>query len=980
MTTTAPQVAGPAAGPQLSRPEFLLGSLFVLSGLAALVYQVLWVRLLSLSFGTSAFAVSTVLAVFFSGLALGSALFGRAADRARHPLRWFAGLELVIAAFGLASPWLLDGVGWLYLQLGLDAGTPLALRTAARLVFSFLALIVPTTCMGGTLPVLSRAVARDIRFIGRRVGWLYTLNTAGAVLGAALVTFYLLPEFGVQTSLRLAAACNVLTGVGGLLLARAAARDVPAAVGPEAAAPPPPPADPGLPSPVTLRRLYFVSGAAALALEVLYTRVFSIVLGDTVFVFGMIVVVFVLQLALGSYAATRRLPAAPQAVRALGWCYLQIAVSVLVTILLLDKLGAPLVVLSEAVRRGPLAGAPAWVGDNLVRFVLIYLILFYPVFQMGRTFPLMVRLVCRDPNTVGGSVGALYQWNTVGSIVGSLAAGFVLLPLVGSQKGLMLMAVLEGWIACRLWSRRPAAAAAVPLAAGVLLWLFLPAWNYGGMHREAFHNRERIAVDLASWLKGLYAPEVRYHSEGVNSTVLVFQSKEDVLTLSVGSKVQASNHPADHLTQVLLGALPPLLHPDPREVLVVGCGTGTTLGTIARFPVDRLDLVELSGNVLPATELFHPWNHRPFEDPRVTTFLEDGRNYLLTTPRRYDVIAVDSFDPFQFGTNNFFTREFFAMARGRLKPGGLLCMWLPINQLARDDLLIILKTMGVVFPYASLWDFGMEQTMLVAGDEPPAADLPRWRGLLSTEGVRASLGQFGLDHPAALLALFSVPRSAFRDVPESVPLNTDDRPVLEYASAKSLSERSTDGREWVQAQRPVALREVDDSVRLVGADAAARAEFAAAHEDVHQAIQAYLDIKRRNFAGLRRLLERPRNEVTERFVQFYVETMLEVSASAEIDAYLRLVEEARKRFPGSAEVARLHGRTLAQLGKPEEAREVLERAAAAAPRHIPLRLTLARLLEHQGRTADALAHYEAILAVRPDHHLALAARLNLKQN
>lgn len=319
------------------------------------------------------------------------------------------------------------------------------------------------------------------------------------------------------------------------------------------------------------------------------------------------------------------------------------------------------------------------------------------------------------------------------------------------------------------------------------------------------------------------------------------------------------------------------------------------------------------------------------------------------------------------------------MARGRLKPGGLLCMWLPINQLSRDDLLIILKTMGVVFPYASLWDFGMEQTMLVAGDEPPVADLSRWRGLLSTEGVRASLGQFGLDHPAALLALFSVPRSAFRDVPESVPLNTDDRPVLEYASARSLSERSTDGREWVQAQRPVALREADDSVRLVGADAAARAEFAAAHEDVHQAIQAYLDIKRRNFAGLRRLLERPRNEVTERFLQFYVETMLEVSApSAETEAYQRLLDEARKRFPGSAEVARLHGRTLAQLGKPEEAREVLERAAAESPRHIPLRLTLARLLEHQGRTAEARAQYEAIRAVRPDHHLALTALRNLK--
>src|SRR5262249_4174307 len=197
-------------------------------------------------------------------------------------------------------------------------------------------------------------------------------------------------------------------------------------------------------------------------------------------------------------------------------------------------------------------------------------------------------------------------------------------------------------------------------------------------------------------------------------------------------------------------------------------------------------------------------------------------NYLLTTPRRYDIIAVDSFDPHQFGTNNFFTKEFFRLARGRLKPGGLLCMWLPVFQLSRDDLLIILKTMGAEFPYASLWDFGMAQTMLVAGDAPPSADLPRWEALLATEGARASLGAFGLDRPAPLLALLSVPRSAFHNAPDTVPLNTDDRPVLEYASAKTSSERFADGREWIQSQRRAALRELDDNVRLVGAGAATR--------------------------------------------------------------------------------------------------------------------------------------------------------------
>ncbi|MBI1962915.1 MAG: fused MFS/spermidine synthase, partial [Candidatus Rokubacteria bacterium] len=546
----------------------VVAACFFLSGATGLVYEVLWLRMLSLVFGHTVFAITTVLAAFMAGLSLGSFAFGRVADRRRSPLALYGALEIAIglacAAVPFALPWLERG----YLGLAATFEFSFLAFGLAQFALLFLALLVPTTLMGGTLPVLSRLFATDRESLAARVGALYALNTFGAVLGTAAAGYVLLPALGTRRTIWLAVAANLLVGLVALLLAQRSDKrgrppvDSPALIAPEA----PGPARAGL-----IGWALAASGAASMIYEVGWTRALALVIGSSTYAFTAMLLAFLLGIALGS-ALFARLAAARRAGPA-AFAYLQLFIGAAALLILpaFERLPA---VLLHALN---VSLAPGFV--LAVQVALAIGAMLVPTLLIGATFPCAVRLTARSVERVGVDVGRLYALNTLGAIAGTVLAGFALVPHLGVGRALRVGVLLNLAIglglalaARRELGGRRLAAATVLAGVGALGAAALPAWNPLVMASGA----SIYVRSYQSWVKGfdlspaLERERLLFYEDGPSATVSVHE-QDGLRYLRVNGKTDASTGEDMH-TQLMSGHLPMLLHPDPKTVLVIGLG------------------------------------------------------------------------------------------------------------------------------------------------------------------------------------------------------------------------------------------------------------------------------------------------------------------------------------------------------------------------------------------------------------------------
>ncbi|HEX4826158.1 MAG TPA: fused MFS/spermidine synthase [Candidatus Polarisedimenticolaceae bacterium] len=739
----------------------LLYLLVFFSGAAALIYEVAWVRSLSLVFGGSHLAVTVVLSVYMGGIALGGWLLGRRAESATRPLRLFGLLELGIGISAVAVLGLLMAYPFLYEPLARLAETDRAWLTFLRTLFSSAALLVPTTLMGGTLPALERAAPG-------RLAAIYGINTLGAVAGALGSGFLLLPVLGVRATIFAAVATNAAVGLAAIALAARFRTGV--------AAPSHALAELEL-TPVVVG--IGVSGFCALGYEVLWTRMLTLVLGTSVYAFTIMLAAFLFGIGLGSHAEAW-FKARP--LRAFGIVQLVIGVSALgVTFLMRD-------LPSHAVRlQGAFSGTVSteFAARQAASFAIAFATMSVPAFFMGVAFPLAAE---------NAPVRRVLTVNTVGAILGAAASGFVLIPAFGIERALQMLVTVNlgvgAVVLTHAWRGRPAARAATLATAAVVAALaIVPGWGraWNEKYFAIFRNTQRNAFDSAERIEdALENTDVLYYAEGANEIISVIQPRGGWQSFIVNGRPEATTSPMDMQCQRTLGHLPMLLHPHPRRVFVLGTGTGMTLGATSVHPgVESIVLAEIEPKALVAARTFAAWNHRVLDDPRLRIVLNDGRNYLATTAETFDVVTADPIHPWSGGAAYLYTAEYFRTVARHLNPGGIACQWLPIYELTPADLAMVVRTFTESFPHTMIW-LTHYDAEIVGANAPIVLDEEALARRLAVPAVAQDLAAVEMGTVDDFLSFFLAGDRGARAFAAAGRVNTDDNLALEFSAPRSM--------------------------------------------------------------------------------------------------------------------------------------------------------------------------------------------------
>lgn len=773
----------------------LLLLLFFVSGATSLVYEVIWMRRITLVFGASQLAVATVLAAFMGGLGGGAWLGGRLADRKLPALVLYGILEFVIAGYALAFPWLAEGLVGVYRSMVQAEDVEFWTSRVTHLVLMGGLLLLPTAAMGATLPLLVRSACRLLSRVGAWTGLLYGVNTLGAVVGTMVAGFVLLPKFGVRGAEWLAASANIGVGLAAFAVARWSRSTGRAEVEDDAQERAEEAdlleieLDPDLAPDRRGRWLralppvLFGAGFCAMVYEVAWSRLLGLILGSSVYAFTLMLTAFLLGTALGSPAASILLARrGSRPLRLLALSLTLASVLAWVSHLCFGKLPYFYVDLYSLT-----AGR-----DDLVFPMqsLIAVGVMTPVtFFLGMSFPLAVHLSCSSAAHLGREVGRLYLWNTLGAVFGALGAGFVLLPNLGIRWTLVLAVaaglVLAAGVGANLVLPRGARLAGAGALGGLLLLAVLvrPTWDplvmSAGMYKYASdlsdHSHEAVRKHALSDF------ELLYYSEGTGAVVTVGRSiSTGNIWLANNGKVDASSQ-SDLSTQLLLGHLPFLHRPDAETALVVGLGSGITAGSVNLEPgLRRIDLLEIEPAVVTASHFFDAVNGRPLEDPRVRLIRNDARNHLVLATSPYDVIINEPSNPWISGVSNLFTLEFLRLGALRLTEDGVFCQWVQTYGMGKDDLRSLLRTFAEVFPHVLLYQSPGDADMVLVGAKQPM--LVHRDAFWGKPGRAEDLLRIDVTGPDDLLGYARLDRPAILELAGGIGLNTDDNVRIEFSA------------------------------------------------------------------------------------------------------------------------------------------------------------------------------------------------------
>lgn len=760
-------------GVQRPKPTLFI-LLITISGLAALIYQVAWTRRLSLLLGVSTYAVATVLAAFLGGLALGAWMLGGRIDRARYPLRIYAALEAGTGILALLFPFVLEGVQRLYVAWGQGADAPDWVQLLVRVLLSVLLVLPSTFLMGATLPAMCRVLVRDDKQLGRDLGRVYGYNTLGAALGALLGGFVLIAWLGLRGTVWFAGLLNLSIAAVAAWLARresAETGDRPSAV--ESSSPP----RGGLVRVVLGASA--VSGFAALGYEVLWTRGLITVL-HTGFTYSLSIMLasFLGGLVLGSFLFARFVARRAASLRTLSWLQMGIGISALASVAMLAQ--GPYLE-RQAAAWGLLGSTYTWLSWIAEVALASGLVMLVPTTLMGIALPLSARLVLADHRGVGKAIGVLYGFNTMGSILGALVAGFVLAPRLGTLNGIVLLAVLNLLLAAALaWaggaSRRERWVATL-VAAG------LAAGSFLAVPQHYFRD------SLSRWKAG----RLVYFAEDATGIVSIYEEQAAAgdwyRRLYVNETSYASSTTYARRYHKLLGHLPALLHENPRRTLVIAFGTGMTAGALAHHPsVEQVDAVDISSAVLGGASYFARENGGFLENPKAHLWVEDGRHHLLLSQKAYDVITLEPPPPRFAGVASLYSRDFYELCLSRLRPGGLVAQWIPMHSHTEEEMRMLVRSFVEVFPSSTLWVPVQRDAIIVGSLSPLRIDLQKIAQRMEVPAVRMDLRDVDVDSAEALVATWLVDSESLASYVEGVTAITDDRPIIEFFAGRPLVE------------------------------------------------------------------------------------------------------------------------------------------------------------------------------------------------
>ncbi len=727
-------------------------ALLFFSGLAALIYQTLWVKQLALVVGVDVYAVTIGVSAFFAGLAIGNFWFGRQADRAINPWRFYVWLEAGIAFAGVVATWLLAQADLPFVLLQDRVGL-------LAWLLPFLLVGLPATLMGGTLVVLLRACQPVESLVGKTSGLLYAANTAGAIAGTLATSFLLIPHFGVQRTAWVAATLNL-----GLASAAWYGQQE---VKPVALKQPSPSVNKNY-VPLALA-IYTLAGGLALGYEVIWTQAIVQFLSTRTYAFAVVLATYLLGITLGSWVYAYWADRIRYPWQVFGLLLAGAGISALAIVVSLDTwLLRTQYQLGQLVRQFT-HNTMAMKLSTFSLAALVFVLL--PTILLGAAYPLAIRLAVRS-DRLGSDAGLVTALNTVGGIIGTGVTGFVLIPRLGLVHSLAVLAAM----------------AVVLGAIAILREIERPVWRLTtGLSAIAFIGLCTLTPSdkFARLLTIQHRGELVFYQESAGATVAVVEQPT-----SHGSfhrlYIQGVSNTGDAMPSLrymrLQALLPLLIHSgEPRSAMVVGLGSGITSGSLLTYPdLEKRVAVELFPAVVEAATSFNG-NFDLTHDPRMTVRVSDGRHQLLRTQSKFALITLEPPPPSASGVVNLYSQDFYELCKAKLAPNGLLAQWWPLATQNDEDSRSLVRSLLDTFPYVSLWSTELHEMLLIASQNPLELDRQQISDRYYQPTVQAALSEVGIDSPQALLATYVTDRAGLEQYVGNAPAVTDDRPLIEYA-------------------------------------------------------------------------------------------------------------------------------------------------------------------------------------------------------
>jgi len=773
-------------------PKNIIYTLFFATGAVGLIYQIVWFKYLSLFLGNTTYAQMIVLSSFLGGLALGNYYIGKKIDGSQNPVKIYALLELSVGIYCLLYPILSDFLGNIFISTAsnLNVESQNIIFIILRLIISSVLLFIPTFAMGGTLPVLSKFFVDKVGAAQEKVGWLYFLNSLGAVLGVILAGFLLIRIYGLDFTTYSAATVNIGLGLIAFFISKninlgklkteskneTTNRNDDEFIN------------------LKIVKLAIVaagiSGMAALLYEMVWVRLLINFLGSSTYAFSIMLAAFISGIAIGSFIVSKRFMNKFNRIKLLIFCQAAIAAGVVLSLLIYERLPYYFWVI-----------ASWFVKTNTtfniflsIEFLICFGLMFIPTIFMGITLPTVVDIVASADKKIGFSVGKVFSVNTLGTVIGVFVTALVLLPLFGIKGSFQIGIVLNLLVALALVSYYdPIKSVYKNIISGGLIVLFAlyytlsPAWNSNIMNSGVFRMLSNAPPKTYNEFEDLFsAKKVLYYKEGINANVGVIESaKSNQRLLIINGKPDATNK-ADMVTQIMSGQVPMMLHKKPKNVFIVGFGSGTTIGTVLLHPVDKVTCVEISTEVIEASEYFKDVNNNCLADPRLNLIHEDAHTYLKLSKDTYDVIISEPSNPWIAGIGKLFSKEYFQLCSDKLKDDGIMAQWLQAYETNDEVVQRVLNTFRSVFPHCQIWRGASNDLILVGSKKQISFNEKEFNNKFNTENVKQNLKLIGIVSPFTFLSTQLLSDKGTFLLARDEPINTEKNPSLEFLGPRAL--------------------------------------------------------------------------------------------------------------------------------------------------------------------------------------------------
>ncbi|WP_085993142.1 fused MFS/spermidine synthase [Oceanobacillus senegalensis] len=758
-----------------------------LSGLSVLVYEIVWQRYLQLIFGSSVYAISTVLACFMVGFALGSWLIGKWTDKTTSSMKVFIYLEIGIGIFGFLSPFLFSQLMELHTLLFQHLEVSQPTKHIIRIVLSFIIIIFPAILMGGTLPPLVKIYHEKKQQIGKDAANVYAINTLGGVIGAFLTGFFLIHIFGLQKTIFLASLSDIVVAVIAFLLYKKGLVQ-------------------NSPMKKTVKNVkkkqksiypkqvislvlmvYAISGFSSLSFEVYWTKILTLFFRDSIYDFTIVLSGFLTGIVIGSYICGKFIKKMRNPIFIFASLMIVNGLITLLCLFFIHQLPYLTNYLQSMNALYDKYGDSYWIMSIVIKYGYSFLVMLLPTSLFGAIFPIVSQICVKNQQEIGGKIGYIQTLNTLGSTLGSLLSGFVFISFIGIHQSMILTSILIFSIGLALFVYTPwksnklkTYVIAISIIGIILVISIVPAWDKLRMSTSFLEPNQEIekALDLHY-----------YHEDAFGITSVVEFTPWDQKYL-VTNRIYTQNTSdlmglEDHRR---LGHIPLLLMENPNDVLIIGLGAGITTSGVSEHNVDSIDVVEISEGVKNAAKYFSEENKDILNDANINFIIEDGRNYLSTTQKKYDVIISDIIFPMSSGSSSMFSKEYYDFAKKRLSNNGMMVQWLPIHQMSMEEIKIITRTFQTVYPSTSIW-YGM------LGDSVPVVGLFGQKEKLqinirmieqkfSDPDLIRNLEEIGLGNPYFLLENFIMEGHSVNQFTKNQPINTDEYPILEFSNPK----------------------------------------------------------------------------------------------------------------------------------------------------------------------------------------------------